>query len=179
MATPFLLAETPRGGSFGHRFIMPPGTNLQSTDVEAFFQRAAQGGGSNFIAVNHQVEQHLPNGAVRRGAETLLLAGVKTSKMKKDQMQHIREALIKNLANLEDLVTREIEWEESGQQTVIIRKELSDWLRRDINDILGKPALPIPAPKSPPVSRQNQIGKLIGMLLGLAAGATILFIWFF
>ena len=182
MGTPFLLAETPRGGPFGHRFIIPPDKTLLSTDVEAYFQRAALGRGNNFIAVNHQVQQHLPNGAVRTGAETLLLAGVEINSMNDEQVKRIRQTLNKRLHDLEELVTNSINWEKSGQQTLIIRDELADWLRKDIADTLPRSASPIEvstSQTSPGYPKDDQSAILIGRLLGLAVGAITLFIWFF
>ena len=182
MSTPFLLAETPRGGPFGHRFIIPPDTALQSTDVEAYFQRATQGQGNNFIAVNHQVQQHLPNGAVREGVETLLLAGLEINGLSDEQVNQIRQTLNKLLPDLENLVSKSINWEEAGQQTLIIRDELADWLRKDIGGTIVRPAPPAKDSASQPRSRalkDERTAILIGRLLGLAVGAIILFIWFF
>lgn len=182
MAAPFLLAETPRGGPFGHRFIIPPETNLRSTDVEAYFQRAALGQGNDFIAVNHEVSQHLPNGAVREGAETLLLAGVACKGLSDGQVKHLRQTLHKRLDDLEKLVTNNIDWGEAGQQTLIIRAELADWLRKDIGDTLARPATPgegSTSQTSPCSAKDERSAILIGSLLGLAVGAISLFIWFF
>ena len=182
MGAPFLLAETPRGGPFGHRFIIPPDTALLSTDVEAYFQRAGQGQGNNFIAVNHQVEQHLPNGAVREGAETLLLAGVEIKGLNDEQMNQIRQALNRLLPDLEKLVSKSINWEEAGQQTLIIRDELADWLRKDIGDTLARSAPPVKgrtSQTSPRDPKDERSAILIGRLLGFVVGAITLFIWFF
>ncbi len=181
MSALFLLAETPRGGPFGHRFIIPPDTPLQSTDVEAYFQRAPQGQGNNFIAVNHQVQQHLPNGAVREGPETLLLAGVAVNGLSDEQVKQIKQTLNKLLPDLEKLVSKSINWQEAGQQTLIIRHELADWLRKDIGVSLVRPAPPLKDRASQTGSRELKAERtaiLIGSLLGLAVGAAILFIWF-
>lgn len=181
MGAPFLLAETPRGGPFGHRFIIPPGTALQSTDVEAYFQRATQGQGNNFIAVTHQVQQHLPNGAAREGAETLLLAGVEINDLSNEQVDQTRQALNKLLPDLEKLVSKSINWEEAGRQTLIIRDELADWLRNDIGATLARPVSPVKGRTSqtrPRDPKNERAAGLIGIILGLAVGAIILFIWF-
>ena len=179
MGAPFLLAETPRGGPFGHRFIIPPDTPLLSTDVEEYFQRAALGEGNNFIAVNHQVSQHLPNGAVREGAETLLLAGVEKTAMSVKQVKSIRQTQKTRLPGLEELVTNRINWEEAGQQTLITRDELAEWLQKDIADTLTRSAPPAKGTSSQTSPGDNRSAILIGRLLGLAVGAIILFIWFF
>jgi hypothetical protein len=179
MGAPFLLAETPRAGPFGHRFIIPPGTPLLSTDVEEYFQRASLGEGKNFIAVNRQVSQHLPNGAVREGAETLLLAGVEIKAMSDKQVKRIRQALNKRLPDLEELVTNLINWEEAGQQTLIIRDELVDWLQKDIAKTLAPSAPPAKGTTSQTSPGDDRSAILIGRLLGLAVGAITLFIWFF
>ncbi|MCK4838836.1 MAG: hypothetical protein KAS94_08525 [Desulfobulbaceae bacterium] len=182
MGAPYLLAETPRGGPFGHRFIIPPDPTLLSTDVEAYFQRAALGQGNNFISVNHQVQQHLPNGAVREGAETLLLAGVEINDLSDEQVTQLKQTLNKLLPDLAKLVSKRINWEEAGQQTLIIRDELGDWLRKDIGAALALPAPPVKGRASqtwPRDPKDERAARLIGRLLGLAVGAIILFIWFF
>lgn len=182
MGAPFLLAETPRGGPFGHRFIIPPGTTLQSTDVEAYFQRASQGQGNNFIAVNQQVQQHLPNGAVRQGPETLLLAGVDINGLGDGQVQQLRQTLNRLLPDLDKLVSKGINWEEAGPQTLIIRDELADWLRGDLGATLVPAAPPGKGRASqarPRTAKDERTAILIGRLLGLAVGAALLFIWFF
>lgn len=182
MATPFLLAETPRGGPFGHRFIIPPETHLRPTDVEAYFQRAALGQGTNFIAVNHQVVQHLPNGSVRQGAETLLLAGLEVKALSNAQAKHISQLLNKLLPDLEELVAKRINWEATGPQTLIIRDELTDWIRQDITGTLARSAGPIKVSSSQTSSRSSKDERaalLIGGFLALVVGAITLFFCFF
>ena len=179
MGAPFLLAETPRGGPFGHRFIIPPDPALLATEVEAYFRRAALGQGNNFIAVNQQVTQHLPNGAVREGAETLLLAGVEIKDLSDEQLQHLRQILNKLLPDLEKLVTKSITWEEAGPQTLIIRDELADWLRQDIAATLTRSTKDSTSQTSPRPKKDERTAILIGRLLGLAVGLITLFIWFF
>jgi hypothetical protein len=182
MATPFLLAETPRGGPFGHRFIIPPAPDLRSTEVEAYFQRAALGPGSNFIAVNRQVMQHLPTGAAREGAETLLMAGLEVKKLSKAQTKQIRQLLTRRLPDLEQLVTEKINWEEAGPQTLVIRAELADWLRQDLAGKLARLAstpMDPTSPISPWAPKDERSAILIGSLLALAVGALTLFLWFF
>ncbi|MBU0479906.1 MAG: hypothetical protein KKG47_02270 [Proteobacteria bacterium] len=181
MSNPFLIAETPRGGPYGHRFIIPPGTDLQSSEVEAYFQRAALGRGNDFIAVNHQVTQHLPNGAVRKGSETLLLAGVPCENLSPGQMEKVRQTLRGQLDDLEKLVTGDINWEEAGQQTLIIRAELAVWLRKDINALAEAVTSDNPGTSRPglyfPKSPLSAV--LIGSFLGIAVGAMALYLWFF
>lgn len=182
MATLILLAETPRGGPFGHRFIIPPGTHLQPSDVEAYFQRAALGEGSDFIAVNHQVVQYLPNGAVRQGAETLLLAGLEVKALKNVQAKQIRQCLSKLLPDLEKLVTEMINWEATGPQTLIVRAELADWLHQGIPVTLARPVSPIKGRTSQASRRSSKNERsaiLLGVLLALAVGIITLFLWFF
>ena len=182
MSALFLIDETPRGGPFGHRFIIPPDTTLLSTEVEAYFQRAALGQGNTFIAVDHQVKQHLANGAVRMGAETLLLTGVKLDNMTDKQVNRIRKALNNLLPGLEELVTKEIDWEEAGQQTLVVRAELADWLRKDIATTLAR-SIPHTKDRASQTRRlfpkSKRSARLIGSLLALAVGTITLFVWFF
>lgn len=181
MPGPFLLAETPRGGSFGHRFIIPPGLDLQSTDVEVYFQRAALGPGPNFIAVSQQVLQALPNGAVRQGAETLLLAGLGINNPADDRVEYLGRALEKMLPDLDRLVAGGINWEEVGSQTMVVRQELGDWLGK----VVGDPQTWSGSTGNvggPPAGRRHPkleiFALLAGVLLALLVGGIILFCWF-
>lgn len=183
MHATFLLAETPRGGPFGHRFIIPPDIALLSTEVETYFHRASHGQGSDFIAVTHQVRQHLPNGAVREGSETLLLTGTEIKGINDEQVKRIKQTLGNLLPDLEILVTKKINWEEAGQQTLIIRDELADWLDKDLADTLVRTMPPLRKGNSSQIHssypKDERTAMLIGKLLGLVVGAITLLVWFF
>ena len=172
MKKAFMLAETPRGGPYGHRFIIPPDSNLKSSEVEDYFQRASQGGSKDFIAVKREVGQRLPNGAIREGTETLLLTGIYVPKLAQHQLFEIQQVLAKRLSDLEQLVTRHINWEEVGNNTIIIRNELTEWWNLDT-------ATSVSPKKTKKQTNKDITGSLIGILLGLMAGAISLFIWFY
>lgn len=181
MGAPFLLAETPRGGPFGHRFLVPPGAKLKPTEVVAYFHRAALGPGRDFIAVSRQVGQHLPTGAVREGAETLLLAGLEVKALEQGQVQQLRQLLERLLPELAQLVTAGIDWQKAGPQTLIVRDELAAWLGPEFAAVLA-PAAPGRGRRSPGGPRPPQDGRAAlfsGALLGLAVGALLLYLWFF
>ena len=171
----FMLAETPRGGSYGHRFLVPPDSSLKSSDVEDYFQRASQGGSNDFIAVKKQVEQRLPNGAIREGTETLLLTNVNVPKLVQQQINEIHQVLARRLPDLEQLVTTQINWEEAGNKTIIIRNELADWWGQDLSTSIT----PSKPKKYAEESKAIRTGSIIGTLLGVAAGLLSLFIWFY
>ena len=173
MKKAFMLAETPRGGPYGHRFIIPPDSNLKSSEVEDYFQRASQGSSKDFIAVKREVEQRLPNGAIREGTETLLLTGINVPKLAQHQLFEIQQILAKRLSDLEQLVTRHINWEEVGNNTIIIRNELTEWWKLDAATSVS------PQKTKDRADKDIQTGSLIGILLGLMTGAISLFIWFF
>jgi hypothetical protein len=98
-------------------------------------------------------------------------------------VNQIRQTLNKLLPDLEKLVSKSINWDEAGQQTLIIRDELADWLRKDIGDTLAWLAPPVKGGSSSQTSPRDQKDErsaiLIGSLLGLVVGAITLFIWFF
>jgi len=182
MGTPFLIAETPRGGRFGHCFIVPPETGLTSSEVAAYFRSAALGREANLIAVNHQVRQHLPNGAVRQGPETLLLAGLNSKDLTDAEENRLRQHLDRLMPQLEKLVTGGIDWEEVGSRTLIIRPELGDWLQQGLHALQARPAPAGRKRTAPALSRsklEERTARLIGTLLALAVGALTLFFWFF
>jgi hypothetical protein len=86
------------------------------------------------------------------------------------------------LPDLETLVTRGINWEEVGSQTMVVRSELFDWLGKGIGDpqtwsgSAGNGG-------DPPAGRRHPQGEsfapLAGVLLALLVGGVILFCWFF
>lgn len=170
-----MLAETPRGGPHGHRFLVPPDSTLKSSDVEDYFQQASQGGNKNFISVKRQVEQRLPNGAIREGTETLLLAEVNVPKLAQQQINEIHQVLARRLADLEQLVTNRINWEDAGNKTIIIRKELADWWNQDLSASIT----PSKTEKQTENSKDIHTGSIVGILIGLATGLISLFIWFY
>jgi hypothetical protein len=175
MKKTLMLAETPRGGPYGHRFLVPPDSNLKSSDVEDYFQRASQGGNTDFIAAKRQVEQRLPNGAIREGTETLLLTGINVTKLAQQQSHEIHQVLARRLADLEQLVTTHINWEETGNKTIIIRKELADWWSQDLITSMT----PSKAEQQVKDHKDIQTGSIVGILVGLATGIISLFIWFY
>lgn len=168
------LAETPRGGPHGHRFIVPSDTKISSSEIEDYFQRASQGESDDFLAVKRVVEQRLPNGAIREGAETILIAGVKVSKLSPNQQHGLNGILTKRLSDLDALITHEIDWDVAGNNTIIIRKELAEWWEADSQTfIAGEVKTKNKSPKTAGIA-----GSAIGVLLGLAAGCLALYIWF-
>ena len=169
----FLIVETPRGGPFGHRFIMPPESSLAHEEVELLFQKASQGHMDGFLAVQHMVEQHLPNGSIREGPETLLLTGIKASALEQYQIKTVTDILCQKLVELDRLVTRTINWEEVGNSTIIVRRELLDWWENDLS-----PALPASTEEKKKSSSASYSGLIMGIIFGVVIGCIALYIIF-
>lgn len=166
----FLIAETPRAGPFGHRFIFPPGKNLTAGDIENVFQRALQAGSNQYIYAQQQVEQRLPNGSVREGPETLLISGLHPSDLDPTSLQKVHDTLAHRLTQLDHLVSKKINWDQEGNNTIILRKELDDWWEEDIKKILFKH----PPNKFSPF-QPYFVSTVLGILLGLVCGIATLY----
>lgn len=126
-----LLAETPRAGGLGHRFLVPTGCSISEANLTAFFQSAGENPiGCNFLAVSRAVEQHVDGGAVREGAEVLILAGIDVSKMSDSERRYAKVNLHALMDSLAKLVTSDIEWSLATEPGLIVtRPEFAEWLR--------------------------------------------------
>lgn len=172
MESAFFVAETPRAGSTGHRFLLPPESTLTAAEVVALFQKATRKSeGKNFLAASRQVKQRLPNGSVRQGPETIVLTGVDTGGMSFIQKQRFQKMLQKRLTSLERLVTQEIDWDKEAAKTIIKRPELRAWLSEDRQSFLSATSLQFITPRW----TDARLGTLLGVILGLITGGVLLF----
>lgn len=156
MNLPFFIAETPRGGDFGHCFIVPPGPGVTEVRVDEFCHVATQHAtGANFVAIRRQVEQHLPTGTVRLGVEILLLAGVDYPQLTAAQQQRLAAILRQRLVDLEQLIAH-IAWAHERQGLRVIREELAAWVEADhlaelpLAQVWDRPQVAAPPVPSPP-----------------------------
>lgn len=163
---PLLLAETPRAGAYGHRFILPSGSKIKSTQVENYLRNATRiNQGEDYLAASRTVEQRLPNGAVRSGAETIMLANFSAGNLSEQRKNHLLELLQKRLSSLSELI-ESIDWDKEGKNTFVYRAELADWLN---DEEIGK----LPTALILEITPLHAIAA--GVLLGLLTGVFLLF----
>lgn len=131
MSDPTLLAETPRAGTLGHRFLVPIDLEASETEAAAFVQIVGDGisVGKNFIAIASRVTQQNGSGTVRTGRELVVLAGVDVLQLSGGQFAQLVLFLQDALSKLERLVTNGIDWTRASTLEVILRRqELQQWL---------------------------------------------------
>ncbi len=131
--TPFLIAETPRAGSLGFRWLVPFDTDGLEETLQAFVRWGKeQVPGRNFLAVSREVTQVAANEAVRQAPEVLVLVGVAVGKLEEGQEDRLRRALDELLVNdVEPLVTGDgINWNVEGRDVFVVCPELSEWMER-------------------------------------------------
>ena len=167
----FFIAETPRAGQFGHRFIIPAGMSLDDGIIESVFNHESRNPtGPDYISSSRQVKQELPNGAIRTGNEKLILAGVDSRSLSAEQQRQLHEFLESKLDELGVLVTEKIDWDIKGKRTIVPQDALNRW----------KTELPFPitavALKSGNSGQASRKTLIIGALLGGLTGAGLLFL---
>lgn len=131
--TPFLLIETPRAGKWNHRHIVAPGVPQQAylNIIEAARQKSE---GDNFLAVGHdnKVKQIKDN---RYAPELLVLAGIDTKRLSKNQKQVLQDLLASLLRSVDKLVTEDIDWNREGETDPVVREELAVWFDKQFKDV--------------------------------------------
>ncbi len=164
---PVLLAETPRAGIHGHRFIIPTDLKMSAAQVESFIRRAAEKSeGKDYLAADHLVKQQLANGAIRTGNETIILANIKVGALSNERKDKICNLLKRRLADFDELIAK-IDWQAGGRQTSVSRPELNDWL--DTEELQNLPVANL-------IEITPLHAVIAGILLGLMAGTFILFL---
>lgn len=164
MNLPYLIADTPRAGSYNQRMIVPVGIDPQEIQqVLRHAERALQQlQGTDYIAVSRKVLQPTTN---RTGTEMLLLVNVDVSQLKPDRLQEIKDALQRRLPDLEHLITQRIDWRSEGQDMIVPRLELQQWA----SDFF---MLPCP-PKHAAVKKPSRsIGKYVAIIFLLLCVCT-------
>jgi len=134
-----LLAETPRAGRLGHRFLAPDNAlDLSESDITAVFQAVEKSGfvsdsgiseaiDRQRIAVRRTVAQKLDH-SNRDGHETLVLDGIDTEQLSKEAVRSIVDKLRIRLGDLESLV-QSTDWARIRSGSLVVpRKELTEWL---------------------------------------------------
>ncbi len=130
----FLIAETPRAGNLGHRFLVSPQTPCQPAQIAAYCEQASkQATGKNYLAASQTVEQHMANGSIRQGKELLILHGLQTEKMTEQERANLARELKSLFPLLQELVRKEITWQKADQQLCLELQELGDWKREKLS----------------------------------------------
>lgn len=127
MTKPFLFIETPRAGRHNHRFIAPNDYTGNDELLSHFADSARQQPeGTNFVAAGTQAKQQISG---RTGWEQIILAGVNVNRLSIKQITSVHEFLEQQLPDVEQLVTKTINWNETTQ-VVVLRAELNQWLQQ-------------------------------------------------
>lgn len=131
--TPFLLIETPRAGKWNHRHIVPPGVP-QRAYLDLIETARQQGEGDNFLAVGHknEVKQFTTD---RYAPELLILAGVDTKRLDKNQKQALQDSLTSLLGAVGKLVTKDIDWNRESETDPVVREELAVWFHQHFKGV--------------------------------------------
>lgn len=131
--TPFLLIETPRAGKWNHRHIVAPGVP-QQTYLDIIETARQKSEGDNFLAVGHhnKVKQIKDN---RYAPELLVLAGIDTNRLSKNQKQTLQDSLTSLLRSVDKLVTEDIDWNREGETDPVVREELAVWFNHQFKDV--------------------------------------------
>jgi len=123
----FLIAQTPRAGLRNHCFVVPEHFSelISRREVgERISAAINQPEGDDYIAVSKAVEQM---GSSRQGYEILLLVGVDVKQLSESARNKVRSKLVDYLPQFEILVTQTIDWEKSGSDLFVQRRELQEW----------------------------------------------------
>ncbi|MEY6431172.1 hypothetical protein ABC977_01985 [Thioalkalicoccus limnaeus] len=145
---PTFIAKTPRAGEFNHRYLVPLQHGWAETEIYALARRATgRVCGPDFLAAYRQVRQ-LKGG--RSGEEAVILAGIDTAALGERQ-KVILGWLEDLLADLEHMVTEEIDWGQIASDRMLIERETLDlWMERLKERLAteqhGDPSLPVYVP---------------------------------
>lgn len=135
---PYLIAATPRAGIWNHRLLVAHDLRhefLDLYDLVKFARKKSEG--KAWISVSRSVKQL---DSERQGTEILILGDVDVSQLKVEQIKKIEHRLKYYLENdLNDLITRKIDWKHEGKADPLIRKELSAWIL-DFNEMSVLPS---------------------------------------
>lgn len=123
-----LIAETPRAGGDGHRYLIPTGSELTESMLGQFIRAASEKErGRNYLAATKEVRQVLDNGTVRTGTEILVLIGVDVDGLCEDKLSALSGFLNERLSRIDGLLSsRSIG--EARRSITIERDEFNEWL---------------------------------------------------
>jgi hypothetical protein len=124
---PYLIASTPRAGIWNHRLLVANDFQHEILDLYDLVKTAREKPqGKAWISVSRLVKQF---DSEREGKEILILGDIDVHQLKTEQIKNIEHRLQKHLEDdLNELVTRDIDWKRDGKDDPIIRKELSAWI---------------------------------------------------
>ena len=160
---PFLLIETPRAGKWNYRHITPPDLWMNQQQILSIIEAARKKEeGKNFLAVgqNNQVKQSMTD---RSAPELLILAGIDTRRLSSQEKQTLRDLLQSLLIDVDQLVTKNIDWDTEGENDPVARKELMFWFEtyfKDTENLGWK-------------SRNNQRLIAVSVIAAIIIGTTI------
>lgn len=186
---PTFIAKTPRAGEFNHRYLVPLQHGWAETEIYAIAQRATgRVCAPDFLAAYRQVRQ-LKGG--RSGEEAVILAGIDTAAL--GERQKVILAWLEDLlADLERMVTEEVDWSQIASDRMLIEREtLNLWMERlkerlateqhgDASlPVYVPPALANPRPKHQPVSASPRTPaktqrRPYGLTVSIALGSLII-----
>ncbi|WP_020476138.1 hypothetical protein [Zavarzinella formosa] len=133
MQGPLLIAETPNAGEIGHRYLVPAGVPLASSQAASLVDRLGGEGrlvGPSYLAIRRRAVQDYSD---RIGWETLQVAGVNTSQLSEDQRQAIFGRLEHWLEKLVP-VAQAVDWSRH-RQLVVGNDDLSRWQKEDFDSL--------------------------------------------
>ncbi|MDQ5911384.1 MAG: hypothetical protein QG599_3481 [Pseudomonadota bacterium] len=163
--TPFILIETPRAGKWNHRHIVAPGIPQQAyLDIIETARQKSEG--DNFLAVGHnnKVKQFTTD---RYAPELLILAGIDTKRLSKNQKQALQDSLTSLLSSVDKLVTENIDWNREGENDPVVREELAVWFNlhfKVVEAIAWNPKLKRLSKKIMPVIIATTVLVLLGLV---------------
>lgn len=168
-----LIVETPRGSEAGHRFLTSR-HDMGDSEVASVATEASQNAvGRSYISVSRQVTQRLTNGAVREGAERMILVGLDVDLLQPEQMEQLKSELTRLLPSLDTLIAS-MDWPSGNRSTVIACQELRNWVAGEMFAHLPLSEWTVVgcSQKSAPPLRSMKNWVLIGTII-LACGGMI------
>jgi hypothetical protein len=165
-----LIIETPRAGELGHRILKSHTEISDETAGELIANSRKALIGENYVSVKKDVKQILKNGTVREGIERILLAGVDVRRLSDAQIEKVTQDLSELYEKLQRLIESS-DWK-TGQDMVISRPELQDWINKP--QFLRLPAVATGPTGPQPPPPDNWLVRLIKILARLNLAKLIL-----
>ena len=126
-----MIIETPRGGDGGHCFLTSMIEVSESNVTRTATAASKFPIGKTYISVSRNVTQRLPNGAVREGAERVILVGLDVGRLQPEQIEQVKAELINLFKELDNVIesfsSRSVNW-----STVVYHHEIQRWVARDV-----------------------------------------------
>ncbi|MGQ9770944.1 MAG: hypothetical protein ACUVQG_10335 [Thermogutta sp.] len=130
-----LFAMTPRAGRWNHRYLVPPGTVWTEKELaEQVSEADARPMGRDYVAIVRTATQ---TSTGRRASEMLILTDPRLAQLSPKDRDEVAKKLREYSDRLEDLITRQIDWEKAGSPLVVERPELGIW-QRELESTLSR-----------------------------------------